>query len=149
MNKPLQIYAISLADDCYYLGVSYDFLMELREMQEGKGPQWTKLHKPITIHEIIKGPAKDLDIHVKYYMKKYGIGKVRGGSYNAPELESWEIQELEEELGLRTPKPKSACEAWHCGPCGKPFQTIEEVFKHLESCSKAKLEICPSCQEAW
>ncbi len=45
----------------------------------------------------------DVDKTVKKYMLKYGINKVRGGSYNKHELDEWMIKSLEHEFKLLQP----------------------------------------------
>ena len=92
-------------------------------MLSGKGPEWTQLHKPITIKDIITNPKKDINFYINEYSKKYGADKVQG-----------------EEKG---------CNSWHCGPCGKPFKTYKETKGHMYMCPKVKLEVCPTCEKAF
>ncbi len=55
----------------------------------------------IELIEVIKTEdMMDIDKIVKKYMLKYGIDKVRGGSYNKPILDDWMIKSLQNELNL-------------------------------------------------
>lgn len=86
--RQVRLYALELEEGCWYIGMSYDPVRRLVRHQNGKGAQWTKLHKPIRIHEVretyeyIQDNAAKLedDMTIEYAMK-YGKHKVRGGGY--------------------------------------------------------------------
>ncbi len=55
------------------------------------------------LEEFETNDIMDVDKTVKKYMLKYGINKVRGGSYKNEVLEDWQIKSLEHELKLLKP----------------------------------------------
>ena len=86
--RPVQLYALRLEDNCWYIGMSYNPVKRFVKHSKGKGAQWTKVHPPIEIHEIrstkeyIQDNAAKLedDLTLEYAMK-YGSQYVRGGGY--------------------------------------------------------------------
>lgn len=86
--REVQLYALKLEDDCWYIGMSYDPVKRLLKHKKGKGAQWTRHHPPIEIHETrvtgkyIQDEAAKLedDMTLEYAMK-YGSMYVRGGGY--------------------------------------------------------------------
>lgn len=86
--KPVQLYALRLEDDCWYIGMSYNPDRRYKLHSTGKGALWTIKHKPIEIHEVratkemVQDKAARLedDMTIEYALK-YGSDKVRGGGY--------------------------------------------------------------------
>lgn len=81
----VQIYVLKLENGNYYVGKSNTIRStntRILKHVSGNGSEWCKLHKPIDV-EIIFYDCDDFDEdkYTKMYMKKYGIDKVRGGSY--------------------------------------------------------------------
>lgn len=76
------LYVLKLEDDCWYIGMSYCINVRFAQHWAEKGAKWTKLHKPMSVEQLIY-PAKpeDENIVTKKYMEKYGFEKVRGGSW--------------------------------------------------------------------
>lgn len=77
------IYILKLTDNKYYIGKTFNLKRRIYEHKIGIGSKWTKKYPMIGIIKTIK--TNDLfseDKYVKYYMNRYGIDNVRGGSYN-------------------------------------------------------------------
>jgi predicted GIY-YIG superfamily endonuclease len=76
------IYVLQLANGKYYVGKTADVFKRFEQHKGGKGSAWTKVYSPIKILEVrpLTTPHDENNI-TKDYMKKYGIGNVRGGSY--------------------------------------------------------------------
>lgn len=95
------IYALKLADGCYYVGLSKDVHWRVGRHVAGRGAAWTRLHPPIehidsfqcyTDDERIAMERED-EITVRF-MRRYGWKLVRGGRF-------CEVNELSTEKHLR------------------------------------------------
>ena len=80
----LFIYIIQLQNDKYYIGKTVNPHFRIEAHFTNNGTEWTKLHKPIKILELIPNcDDYDEDKYTYKYMDKYGIDNVRGGSYTS------------------------------------------------------------------
>ena len=89
-NTPIYIYVLECEKGRYYVGKSENPLVRINEhfTNEKGASAWTKLYKPVKVVEIVENAdIFDEDKYVKMYMAKYGIDKVRGGSYISPNLD--------------------------------------------------------------
>lgn len=79
----MHIYILLLENDYYYIGESSNFIQSYQQHIDKRSCEWTKLHRTVTIAKVIQ-QTKDytIDDCVIEYMKKYGIDKVRGGSFS-------------------------------------------------------------------
>jgi predicted GIY-YIG superfamily endonuclease len=81
-------YVLELENNNYFIGTTKNLLLAILNENNKLGSDWTKLHKPIALinvikitedkSEIIKQKHNDLVIH---FMKKYGFKNVRGGDF--------------------------------------------------------------------
>ena len=95
----INIYVLNLEGGFYYVGKTNDIAKRYQQHLDGKGSSWTKIHKPLSISEIKPCTSTmDEDKYTKEYMIKYGIDKVRGGSYVKEELDDEHIKMLQKEL---------------------------------------------------
>lgn len=93
----IKIYVLKLEHNCFYIGMTLrkNINKRFQEHFEGKGSEWTKLHKPLEILEIYYHSDEwDENKITKKYMDLYGIDKVRGGSYCNINLSNLEKQFL-------------------------------------------------------
>ena len=76
------LYVLELADECFYIGISHNLNHRLSQHFNNKGSKWTKAHAPIRVVEV-KYPAtiQDENETTRIYIEKYGLDKVRGGTY--------------------------------------------------------------------
>jgi hypothetical protein len=88
----MMIYILELKDACYYIGK-----FSIQQLKNGIGPSWTKLHPPIRVINQYFNYDDELDEDslIHQYMEKYGIDKVRGGSYISIELSEYQKRNLE------------------------------------------------------
>ena len=104
-----KLYVLKLENDCYYIGTSTNLDQKLMRQFGGRGAMWIKKNKPIKLISVIDDIANiNVDQFVKNYMAKYGIDKVRGGSYTRVDLGKTQTKMLQTELACdnRTIKPK-------------------------------------------
>lgn len=143
----LIIYALQLEQGKYYVGKTHRFEgfdgVELcfQEHLEGRGCEWTKLYKPISIIESYEHDSTfEEDDLTKKYMMKYGIEHVRGGSYTKIDLEEWQVKSLEHEFKSVNDKCfKSGKNGHFAKDCGKglfleylsAFETEEKMDEEI------------------
>lgn len=84
------LYVLKLEDNCFYVGqtIVKNFEMRIKKHFNGRGSNWTKLHKPLEIIEKhnVYGDYRQCE-HLENektveYMKKYGMKNVRGGFFS-------------------------------------------------------------------
>lgn len=93
------VYVLKLQGGNYYVGKSDDVISRFQEHMSGNGSAWTRKHKPISIVESHDGVSVfEEDKVTKQYMAKYGIDKVRGGSYVMEELSEFHKDALNMEI---------------------------------------------------
>ena len=95
------IYVLNLEGGFYYVGRTNDLTKRFEQHRTGtgKGATWTKIHKVISYDKVIENASPlDEDKITKEYMIKYGIDKVRGGSYVKEKLTNDEIHLLQREI---------------------------------------------------
>ncbi len=107
------IYALKLEGDNYYIGRTQDLGRRILKHQEGNASKWTAKHRFVCCVECWACRSElDEDFRTKQYMQKYGIERVRGGSYTSIKLSPVQTQILETEM-------KSARnECFNCGELG-------------------------------
>jgi len=82
------IYVLELQNNKYYIGKTSNPYFRFDTHFTNNGSEWTKLHKPIKILELISNCDNyDEDKYTYKYMDKYGIDNVRGGSYTSSILD--------------------------------------------------------------
>lgn len=87
--QPVKLYALRLEDNCWYVGMTYNVESRFAKhcSSEG-GANWTRLHRPIEIHEVRQTGLYHQDEVAKLeddmtieYAMRYGSQYVRGGGY--------------------------------------------------------------------
>jgi len=105
------IYVLRLSGGNWYIGKTNDVSMRYQEHVNGDGSAWTSLHTPICLaHTLCNVSPFEEDKVTKEYMAKYGIEKVRGGSYSNIHLNSSQTTQILNEI-------KTASDM--CYKCGK------------------------------
>jgi predicted GIY-YIG superfamily endonuclease len=115
------IYILRLQGGNYYIGKSNNPMKRYEEHLRGNGSSWTRLYKPIACERVItNASAFDEDKYTKEYMAKYGIEKVRGGTYVETELSKEQKRSLQKEIWAAQDK---------CTNCGKSGHYIKQCNK--------------------
>ena len=170
------IYVLRLEGGRYYIGKSDNVKNRYQEHLKGHGSAWTRKYKPVSLERSIKNVSSfEEDKITKEYMSKYGIDKVRGGSYveirisefhiNVIKREIWAAKDLCTRCG-RSGHFIADCYAktevgdkdesedkdeWGCEYCDRAFTTVFGCRIHEKSCKekntnvKSKRYICYRC----
>jgi len=93
------IYVLSLEGGRYYVGKSQNIYSRYQEHLNGNGSSWTKKYRPVSLVKSLEGVSPfEEDKVTKEYMARYGIDKVRGGSYVEVELSEIQKEALKKEI---------------------------------------------------
>jgi predicted GIY-YIG superfamily endonuclease len=161
------IYILRLEGGRYYIGKSNNVINRYQEHLNGNGSAWTRKYKPISLEKTIANASHfDEDKYTKEYMSKYGIDKVRGGSYvevelsdfhtDALKMEIWSAKDLCTQCG-RTGHFVKDCYAtidasgnkieyeeyvdeWGCDYCDRTFTTAFGCGIHEKSCKEKNIK---------
>ena len=157
------IYILKLEGGNYYVGKSDNPAQRFQQHMNGKGATWTKIHKPVKLVKVIeKASHFDEDKHVKELMAKYGIDKVRGGTYVQETLSELQEESLKKEIRGATDcctrcgntghfvatcyakkdtdgkeiEDEEVVEVWSCEYCDKEYEDEDECLKHEKRCPR-------------
>jgi len=131
----IYIYALKLQNGKYYVGKTSNPYFRIESHFNAEGSEWTKLHKPIKLLELIKGDDYDEDKYTKIYMDKYGIDNVRGGSYVSVKLD----KETKNQLIKNSNSTNNRC--FKCGEKGH-FAKDCKVYDDSSNCSEQTVIWC-------
>jgi len=93
------IYVLRLEGGRYYIGKSDNVMNRYQHHLNGSGSAWTRKYKPVSLEKTITNVSPfEEDKITKEYMSKYGIDKVRGGSYVEMELSEFHMDALKMEI---------------------------------------------------
>jgi len=93
------IYVLLLEGGRYYVGKSDNVANRYKQHLGGSGSAWTRKYKPISLVKTIANVSSfEEDKVTKEYMSKYGIDKVRGGSYVEIQLSEFHMDALKMEI---------------------------------------------------
>lgn len=99
-EKKVTVYMIECEGGYYYGGKTEKNKYErFYEHHIGNGSEFTKLHKPLKFVEVIENTdAFDEDKITLKYMDKFGIDKVRGGTYSKITLSNADVEIITKQL---------------------------------------------------
>jgi len=97
----VKLYYIKLEDDCYFLevGTNTDDIVSTVLEKCTESYSYVKAHPPIGIIDVLFGvDPLHIDTHVLKLMQKYGIERVRGGTYWEENLPDFLVKSIELQL---------------------------------------------------
>ena len=114
------IYILRLEGGHYYIGKSDNVAARYQQHLNGKGSAWTRKYAPVSLVKTIESASPfDEDKITKEYMAKYGIEKVRGGSYVEVELSRFHMDALNMEIRAATNL---------CTQCGRAGHFVKDCY---------------------
>ena len=163
------IYVLRLEGGRYYVGKSDNVMNRYQQHIKGSGSAWTRKYKPVSLEKTIENVSSfEEDKVTKMYMSKYGIDKVRGGSYvevelsefhtDALKMEIWGAKDLCKQCGRKGHWVKDCYaetdasgniieyeneDEWGCEYCDRTFTTKFGCSVHEKSCKEKKKTIPP------
>jgi predicted GIY-YIG superfamily endonuclease len=76
------VYVLKLKDNKVYVGITMNFNLRYAQHLAGEGANWTRLHKPIEVMEIIPNAYEGLEkAKTLECMNEHGWDNVRGGPW--------------------------------------------------------------------
>jgi len=135
------IYILRLQGGRYYIGKSDNVSKRYEQHLNGTGSSWTKKYKPISVDKIIPNASQfDEDKYTKMYMSKYGMDKVRGGSYVNVELDDFQKQSINTEIwGAKD----------LCTQCGRAGHFVKDCYATKDVSGNAIYEEEESSEEEY
>jgi predicted GIY-YIG superfamily endonuclease len=119
------VYVLRLEGGHYYVGKSDNIMNRYQQHLNGYGSAWTRKHKPISIDKTYENVSSfEEDKITKEYMSKYGIDKVRGGSYVEIELSEFHIEALKMEIWAAKDL---------CTQCGRPGHFVKDCYAKTDA----------------
>ena len=123
------IYVLRLEGGRYYIGKTDNVPQRFQQHLHGQGSAWTKKYKPVSLEKTIKhASAFEEDKVTKEYMAKYGVDKVRGGSYVQMDLSEEQKTMLEREL-------RGAKDL--CTRCGRAGHFVKDCYAKNDANGKS------------
>ncbi len=132
------IYVLRLEGGRFYVGKSDNVMSRYQQHLNGSGSAWTKKYKPVSLEKRIENVSPfEEDKITKEYMNKYGIEKVRGGSYVEIDLDDFQIETLKREIwGAKD----------LCKNCGRAGHFVKDCYA-VKDASGNKIEYESSSDE--
>ena len=98
------VYVLKLENDMWYVGLSSDLPCRLAQHFLGRGSVWTRLHKPLSVVQVIPGGrAVETAITIQTMVQR-GWRNVRGGQWTSEVLEFMPLP-IAKALSIGPPRP--------------------------------------------
>ena len=119
------VYVLRLEGGRYYVGKSDNIMNRYQQHLSGSGSSWTRKYKPVALEKTYENVSSfDEDKITKEYMSKYGMDKVRGGSYVELVLDDFQKETLNREIW-------SAKDL--CTQCGRPGHFVKDCHAKTDA----------------
>jgi predicted GIY-YIG superfamily endonuclease len=135
------IYVIRCGEDKYYVGKTNSPEKRLEAHQKSYGSEWTKIHRPAGLVELIENDDSFLENKkTKEYMLKFGIDNVRGGAYSMINLPDYQKKSLEAEFkSIKNTCYKCDSDDHFSKDCDK--STIKKIINKLNQERKSHIQL--------
>jgi len=134
----VNLYVLELENSKYYVGKTDKLDFRLNDHFDSNGSMWTKKYSPKKIVQIVPNCSKyDEDKYTLKYMKKYGIGNVRGGSFCKSKLSNDHKVTIKHMINSSNDKCYNcnrkghfadSCPNGNCARCGRNSHSAENCF---------------------
>lgn len=119
------LYVLRLAGGRYYVGKAANLENRIAQHMDGRGSAWTRKYAPVSVVEKRRNASPfEEDSLTLEYMSKYGVDKVRGGSYVEISLNDEQKADLEKKI-------RSATDA--CTRCGRKGHFISSCYARTDA----------------
>jgi len=118
------IYVLRLEGGRYYVGKSDNVMKRYQQHLDGSGSAWTRKYKPVSLEKTMEhvSPFEE-DKVTKEYMSRYGMDRVRGGSYVELALSESQTDALQRELWAAKDL---------CTRCGRPGHFVKDCHARTD-----------------
>ena len=113
MPRKTNLYILKLVAGKYYVGISQNPQMRIKDHFANRGAGWTRTHKPVSVEAVMNGvDIFEEDMWTKKLMAEHGIANVRGGYYVRNEIPEPEQKMIQREIW------SAAAVCMRCGRAG-------------------------------
>lgn len=145
----VDIYVLECEDGNVYVGKTTKGEKRLKQHIDGRGAEWTKMHKPKRVMQYYTN-ATDADERkvTDQMIKKYGAKKVRGAGLTKRKMTKKEIDNLNKKVGFtksksststrkKTTTTKKKTTTYTCSRCGRQGHNRTQCYAKTNSSGKA------------
>ena len=145
----VDIYVLECEDGNIYVGKTTKSEKRLKQHINGRGAEWTKMHKPKRVMQYYTN-AKDADERkvTEQMIKKYGAKKVRGAGLTKRKMTKKEIDNLNKKVGFTKTKStrsttkkstttKKKTTTYTCGRCGRQGHNSTQCYAKSSASGKS------------
>ena len=145
----VDIYVLECEDGNVYVGKTTKGEKRLKQHIDGRGAEWTKMHKPKRVMQYYTN-ANDADERkvTDQMIKKYGAKKVRGAGLTKRKMTKKEIDNLNKKVGFtksksststrkKTITTKKNTTTYTCSRCGRQGHNRTQCYAKTNSSGKA------------
>ena len=145
----VDIYVLECEDGNVYVGKTTKGEKRLKQHIDGRGAEWTKMHKPKRVMQYYTN-ATDADERkvTDQMIKKYGAKKVRGAGLTKRKMTKKEIDNLNKKVGFtksksststrkKTITTKKNTTTYTCSRCGRQGHNRTQCYAKTNSSGKA------------
>ena len=145
----VDIYVLECEDGNIYVGKTTKSEKRLKQHINGRGAEWTKMHKPKRVMQYYTN-AKDADERkvTEEMIKKYGAKKVRGAGLTKRKMTKKEIDNLNKKVGFTKTKStrsttkkstttKKKTTTYTCGRCGRQGHNSTQCYAKSSASGKS------------